>query len=70
MKAYHTQSPYYFASKHVLPAGSVVFFSEKLRRYIHPTDGVLYDPHPRLHSLSDTESQALEEQWYDALRGY
>jgi hypothetical protein len=70
MKAYHTQSPYYFASKHVLPAGSVVFFSEKLRRYVHPKDGVLYDSHPRLQPLSDTESQALEERWYDALLGY
>ena len=70
MKAYHTQSPYYFASKHVLPAGSVVFFSTKLRRYVHPTDGVLYDSHPRLQPLSDTESQALEERWYDALLGY
>lgn len=70
MKAYHTQSHYYFASKHVLPAGSVVFFSEKLRRYVHPTDGVLYDSHPRLQPLSDPESQALEEQWYDTLRGY
>lgn len=70
MKAYHTQSPYYFASKHVLPAGSVVFFSAKLRRYVHPTDGVLYDSHPRLQPLSDTESQVLEEQWYDALLCY
>jgi hypothetical protein len=48
----------------------LVFFSEKLRRYVHPTDGILYDSHPRLQPLSDTESQALEEQWYDALRGY
>ena len=70
MKAYHTQAPYYFASKHVLPAGSLVFFSAKLRRYVHPTDGVLYDPYPRLQPLSDMESQALEEQWDDALRGY
>jgi hypothetical protein len=70
MKAYHTQSPYYFASKHILPAGSVVFFSEKLRRYVHPTEGVLYDPHPRLRSLPEAESLALEEQWHDALLCY
>jgi hypothetical protein len=70
MKAYHTQSPYYFASKHVLPAGALVFFSEKLRRYVHPTDGILYDSHPRLEPLSEAESRALEDQWSDALLGY
>ena len=70
MKAYHTRAPYYFASKHILPAGSVVFFSEKLRRYVHPTDGVLYDLHPRLQPLSEAESHALQEQWSDALLSY
>lgn len=70
MKAYHTQSPYYFSSKHVLPAGSLVFFSEKLRRYIHPTDGILYDQHPRLQLLSETESRELETQWHEALLPY
>lgn len=70
MKAYRTESPYYFSSRQLLPAGSLVFFSTKIRRYVHPTDGILFDPHPRLQSLSDTESQALEEQWRDALDSY
>ena len=70
MKAYRTQSPYYFSSKHLLPVGSLVFFSEKLRRYVHPTDGILFDPHPRLRPLSDEESLALEAHWRQDLSRY
>ena len=70
MQAYRTESPYYFASKNLLPAGSLVFFSEKLHRYVHPTEGVLLDGHPRLHLLSEAESQALAAQWRDALTRY
>jgi hypothetical protein len=70
MKAYRTESPYYFSSRQLLPAGSLVFFSNKIRRYVHPTDGILFDSHPRLQSLSDAESQTLEEQWRDALANY
>lgn len=70
MKAYRTESQYYFSSKQLLPAGSLVFFSEKLHRYVHPTDGILYDPHPRLRSLPEAESQALETHWHDALSRY
>ena len=70
MKAYRTKSPYYFSSKQLLPADSLVFFSEKIKRYVHPTDGVLLDGHPRLHVLSETESQALENRWHDALARY
>lgn len=70
MKAYRTESPYYFSSKQLLPVGSLVFFSEKLNRYVHPTGGVLLDGHPRLQVLSATESQALAEQWHEALAKY
>lgn len=70
MKAYRTESPYYFSSRQLLPAGSLVFFSTKIRRYVHPTDGILFDPHPRLQSLSDAESLVLEEQWREALDSY
>ena len=70
MQAYLTVSPYYFSSKQLLPAGSLVFFSEKIRRYVHPTDGVLLDGHPRLQVLSETESQALENRWHEALARY
>ncbi|HXG18724.1 MAG TPA: hypothetical protein VNN62_06580 [Methylomirabilota bacterium] len=70
MQAYLTESPYYFSSKHLLPAGSVVFFSTKIRRYVHPTDGVLLDGHPRLQRLSEGESQALSVQWREALARY
>lgn len=70
MKAYRTESSYYFSSRHLLPAGVVVFFSDKLRRYVHPTEGILYDSHPRLQSLTDAESQTLAEQWKDALTSY
>ena len=51
----------------VLPAGALVFFSDKHRRYVHPTAGTLLDPHPRLERLSDAESQELEAQWQEAL---
>jgi hypothetical protein len=67
MKAYRTESSYYFSSRQLLPAGALVFFSDKHRRYIHPTAGTLLDPHPRLQSLSDAESQELEQHWHEAL---
>jgi len=67
MKAYRTESSYYFSSRQLLPAGALVFFSDKHQRYIHPTAGTLLDPHPRLQSLSDVESQELEQHWHDAL---
>jgi hypothetical protein len=67
MRAYRTESSYYFSSKQLLPAGALVFFSEKHRRYVHPTAGTLLDPHPRLQLLSDTESRELEAQWQEAL---
>lgn len=67
MRAYRTESTYYFSSKQLLPAGSVVFFSDKHRRYVHPEAGTLLDLHPRLQSLSEAESQQLEKQWQEAL---
>src|SRR5215813_10098724 len=67
MKVYRTESHYYFSSKQLLPAGSLVFFSDKRRRYVHPTAGTLLDPHPRLQQLSDVESQELEAHWQKAL---
>ena len=70
MKAYRTESPYYFSSQQLLPAGSLVFFSEKIKRYVHPTDGVLLDGYPRLQLLSEIESQALEDRWHEALARY
>jgi hypothetical protein len=70
MKAYRTESSYYFSSRHLLPAGVVVFFSDKIRRYVHPTEGILYDSHPRLQLLTEAESQTLAEQWKDALTSY
>jgi hypothetical protein len=70
MKAYRTESRYYFSSRQLLPVGSLVFFSEKIQRYVHPTDGTLLDPHPRLQQLSDIESQELEVHWQKALARY
>ena len=70
MRAYRTESRYYFSSRHLLPTGSLVFFSTKLRRYVHPTEGILLDPHPRLQELSDAESQELEVHWQTALARY
>lgn len=70
MRAYRTESRYYFSSRQLLPTGSLVFFSDKLRRYVHPTDGTLLDPHPRLQQLSDAESQELEVHWQKALSRY
>ncbi|HXG20680.1 MAG TPA: hypothetical protein VNN62_16595 [Methylomirabilota bacterium] len=67
MKAYRTESSYYFSSRQLLAAGTLVFFSEKQRRYVHPTAGVLLDPHPRLLALSDEESRKLEKEWQGAL---
>jgi hypothetical protein len=70
MKVYRTESPYYFSSRQLLPVGSLVFFSDKLRRYVHPTAGTLLDPHPRLQLLSEAESQEFEEHWKEALVRY
>jgi hypothetical protein len=70
MKVYRTESHYYFSSKQLLPAGSLVFFSDKLRRYVHPTAGTLLDPHPRLQPLSEAESQEFAEHWQEALVRY
>jgi hypothetical protein len=67
MKVYRTESRYYFSSKQLLPVGSLVFFSAKLRRYVHPTDGTLLDPHPRLQLLSEAESQEFAARWQEAL---
>ena len=70
MKVYRTESHYYFSSKQLLPAGSLVFFSDKLRRYVHPTAGTLLDPHPRLQPLSEAESQEFAKHWQEALVRY
>jgi len=70
MRAYRTESRYYFSSRQLLPAGSLVFFSDKIQRYVHPTDGTLLDPHPRLQELSESESQELEAHWQTALARY
>jgi hypothetical protein len=67
MKVYRTESPYYFSSKQLLPVGSLVYFSDKRGRYIHPTAGMLLDPHPRLQLLSGEESRAFEEHWREQL---
>ncbi len=67
MKVYRTESRYYFSSKQLLPAGSLVFFSDKLRRYVHPTAGTLLDPHPRLQLLSEAETQEFEKHWQETL---
>jgi hypothetical protein len=70
MRAFRTESRYYFSSRQLLPVGSLVFFSDKLQRYVHPTDGTLLDPHPRLQELSVGESQELETRWQTALARY
>jgi len=70
MRAYRTESRYYFSTRQLLPSGSLVFFSDKLQRYVHPTDGTLLDPHPRLQELSEDESRELEAQWQTALARY
>jgi hypothetical protein len=70
MQAYRTESNYYFSSRQILVAGTLVFFSEKIRRYVHPTAGILFDPHPRLRALSGAESQELAGQWQEALARY
>jgi len=70
MIASRTESRYYFSSRQLLPVGSLVFFSDKIRRYVHPTDGTLLDPHPRLQQLSDVESRELEVHWQKALARY
>ena len=70
MRAYRTESQYYFSSRQLLPTGSLVFFSNKIQRYVHPTEGILLDPHPRLQELSAAESQELEVHWQTALARY
>ncbi|MBI3797481.1 MAG: hypothetical protein HY268_11025 [Deltaproteobacteria bacterium] len=70
MRAYRTESRYYFSSRQLLPVGSLVFFSDKIQRYVHPTDGTLLDPHPRLQELSEGESRELEAHWQTALARY
>ena len=70
MRAYRTESRYYFSSRQLLPVGSLVFFSDKIQRYVHPTDGTLLDPHPRLQELSEGESQELTVHWQTALARY
>ena len=67
MKVYRTESRYYFSSKQLLPAGVLVFFSDRLRRYVHPTAGTLLDPYPRLCLLPEDESAAFEEHWQETL---
>ena len=67
MKVYRTESRYYFSSKQLLPAGALVFFSDRLRRYVHPTAGTLLDPYPRLCLLPEDESAAFEEHWQETL---
>ncbi len=70
MQAYRTESSYYFTSKQLLPSGSLVFYSAKLHRYVHPTDGVLLEGQPRLQALSEEESHTLTERWSEALAHY
>ncbi len=70
MRAYRTESTYYFSSTHLIPGGALVFFSDKLRRYIHPVEGFLLDGHPRVQILPETESAALEVEWHGALARY
>jgi hypothetical protein len=70
MQAYRTKSSYYFSSTHLIPGGAVVFYSEKLKRYVHPVEGVLLDGYPRVQILSEEESTALEAQWQSALARY
>jgi hypothetical protein len=70
MKAYRTESSYYFSSRQLLAAGTCVFFSEKIRRYVHPTAGILLDPHPRLQELPEAESQMLEAPWKEKLDSF
>ncbi|MGE0821546.1 MAG: hypothetical protein AB7G75_33655 [Candidatus Binatia bacterium] len=70
MKAYRTQSPYYFSSKRLLTVGAVVFFSDKIKRYVHPTEGILLDEYPRLQLLSEEEIKAVEAQGNDILAKY
>ena len=70
MRAYRTESTYYFSSTHLIPSGAIVFLSEKLRRYIHPVEGFLLDSHPRVQMLPEGESEVLESKWHDALARY
>ena len=68
MRAYRTESSYYFSSKQLLPAGALVFFSDKHRRYVHPTAGTLLDPHPRLEQPLDQRIQEPQNRRSD--RGF
>ncbi len=70
MKAYRTKSRYYFSGKHLLARGTLVFFSTKLNRYVHPSEGILLDARPSLESLSDEESQEQETVWEKDLARY
>jgi hypothetical protein len=70
MKAYRTESRYYFSSKQLLPSGSLVFFSDKIKRYVNPEDGILLEPYPLVHSLPEEEGQQLEERWKRELARY
>lgn len=70
MRAFRTESTYYFSSTHLIARGALVFFSEKRRRYIHPVEGFLLDGHPRVQILPEAESEVLEAEWHDALARY
>jgi hypothetical protein len=70
MRAYRTESTYYFSSTHLIPGGALVFFCDKLKRYIHPVEGFLLDGHPRVQPLPEAESDALEAEWHGALDRY
>jgi hypothetical protein len=47
-----------------------VFFSDKVKRYIHPTEGFLLDRYPRVQALPAAESAVLEAQCHSALARY
>ena len=53
-----------------MPGGAIVFYSDTLKRYVHPVEGVLLDGHPRVQVLPEEESNALEIQWHSALARY
>jgi hypothetical protein len=70
MKAYRTESRYYFSSKQLLPSGSLVFFSDKIQRYVNPEDGILLEPYPLVRLLSEEETQELAVRWQRELARY
>ena len=55
MRAYRTESRYYFSSKQLLPIGSLVFFSDKIQRYVHPTPESCELAFERLEALNARE---------------